>query len=315
MKVSIIIPVFNCEKYLADCIESCMTQDIPRSEYEVICVNDCSADKSDAILAEYEKKYSNLRVIRHVANFGVSAARNTGLKNLLGEYCWFLDGDDFIADNCLGEIIQRLQSGCDILSIGQATFQNELNRERHYFLDKIRYNGTSLAGYITSRIIRTSLLKGISFQTNVAYGEDEIVYFEVMRQKPNVELYDRPIYYYRLHSESAMSLNDRKKLRRIASVENSMVYMAEKYTYKDIDVAKFIDQRVAIAIGDIATLNLHYRCREIYKLVKVISDIDIGISREEIVRYYLGIRKERIYQDLRNRKVLRTAYRIIKRRK
>lgn len=74
MILSIIIPVFNAEKYISDCLNSCLAQDIPQEEYEIICVDDRSTDKSYAVLLEYEKMYKNIVVLRHDKNSGKSAA-------------------------------------------------------------------------------------------------------------------------------------------------------------------------------------------------------------------------------------------------
>ena len=117
MILSIVIPMYNVEKYIDKCLSSCYCQNIPQSEYEVVCVNDGSPDKSSEIAKEFSKTHPNLKVIDRV-NGGLSAARNTGIDNSKGEYIFFLDSDDWIAENCLEKIIQQLRDESpDILAI------------------------------------------------------------------------------------------------------------------------------------------------------------------------------------------------------
>ncbi|GIJ97802.1 glycosyl transferase [Capnocytophaga stomatis] len=92
MIFSVIIPVYNVEKYLPECVDSVLQQDF--SDYEIILVNDGSTDGSRKICDEYAQKYSSIKVI-HKENGGLSDARNFGVKEARGEYLMFLDSDDF----------------------------------------------------------------------------------------------------------------------------------------------------------------------------------------------------------------------------
>jgi glycosyltransferase involved in cell wall biosynthesis len=103
VSVSLIIPVYNVEKYLSRCLESCLRQDLNDREYEIIVVNDGSCDDSLSILKEYTNKYQHI-VLIDKPNGGLSSARNAGLKKARGELVWFIDSDDWIEDNCLRTI-------------------------------------------------------------------------------------------------------------------------------------------------------------------------------------------------------------------
>lgn len=116
MILSIIIPIYNVERYLEKCILSCEFQDISKNEYEIICVNDGSPDSSAIIAKKLATQYDNIKIINQ-ANQGLSVARNTGLDNARGEYVWFVDSDDWIEDNCLGRITSKLSNGLDILQL------------------------------------------------------------------------------------------------------------------------------------------------------------------------------------------------------
>lgn len=106
-KISIIIPVYNVEKYLSHCLDSCLEQDLPKSEYEIIIVNDGSPDRSQEIIDSYASKHENIIAIIK-ENGGLSSARNAGLKIAKGEYIWFVDSDDSIKENCLSEIYKLI---------------------------------------------------------------------------------------------------------------------------------------------------------------------------------------------------------------
>ncbi|NLK12469.1 MAG: glycosyltransferase [Candidatus Phytoplasma sp.] len=96
--ISIIVPVYNVQKYLEQCIESVICQ--PANKFELILINDGSTDNSGAICDRYSKKDNRIKVI-HKENGGVSTARNEGLKVANGEYVWFLDSDDYMVDSAI----------------------------------------------------------------------------------------------------------------------------------------------------------------------------------------------------------------------
>lgn len=93
IKVSIIVPVYNVELYLKECLESAVNQTL--DNIEIICINDGSTDDSLSILEKYSEKYSNIKIINQ-QNSGVSVARNIGIKEAKGKYIYFLDSDDYI---------------------------------------------------------------------------------------------------------------------------------------------------------------------------------------------------------------------------
>lgn len=105
IKLSIIVPFYNVEPFIEECIRSLYNQDISWEEYEVICVDDCSPDGSHAIVEQLQKEYPTLRLICHRENKKLGGARNTGLKVAQGKYIWFVDSDDFIEKNVLSYLL------------------------------------------------------------------------------------------------------------------------------------------------------------------------------------------------------------------
>ena len=123
--LSIIIPFYNVEQYIAQCLDSVYHQDIPEEEYEVICVNDGSPDNSREIVIEYQKTHKNLILIEHEHNKKLGAARNTGRSIARGKFIWNVDSDDYIADNCLKSILEQCErNDLDILMFNLASFTN-----------------------------------------------------------------------------------------------------------------------------------------------------------------------------------------------
>lgn len=144
MRLSIIIPVYNVEKYVEKCIRSCENQDIPKEDYEVIVVNDGSLDGSLAIVERVAKDYSNIKVISQ-ENGGLSAARNTGMQSASGEYYMFVDSDDWIAENCLGKLSKKLkEENPDALAICAADIINGEPKRRLSYPDESPIAGRDL---------------------------------------------------------------------------------------------------------------------------------------------------------------------------
>ncbi len=114
--LSFIIAVYNGELYLRDCLEHLYMQDANLDEYEVICIDDCSTDKSLTILNEYAAKYSNLCIVEHKTNKGANISYYEGRCVAQGKYLWHHDQDDFIEPNCLGYLLKKLtEENLDVL--------------------------------------------------------------------------------------------------------------------------------------------------------------------------------------------------------
>ena len=95
MFLSFIIPLYNCGKFISQCLDSILSSKLPCSQYEVIIINDGSVDDGPQICLDYVKKHSNIFFLSQ-KNRGASTARNVGLDMAQGEYIWFVDGDDMI---------------------------------------------------------------------------------------------------------------------------------------------------------------------------------------------------------------------------
>jgi len=144
IKLSIILPCYNVEKYIGECLDSLYNQDIPETEYEVICVNDCSPDKCREIVLARQHYHSNLILIDHEINKKQGGARNTGLKAARGKYIWFVDPDDYIENNALGKLLKICEiNDLDVLlfNFRKITVDKKLLFKSDFSVDSSVYSG------------------------------------------------------------------------------------------------------------------------------------------------------------------------------
>ena len=139
IKISVIIPIYNCQKYLSECLQSLSNQSI--SDFETILVDDGSSDSSLEICETYSLNKDKVKVI-HTDNNGVSIARNIGLKNAKGELVIFIDADDVLEYNYLEILSQTIENNdVDLVCCGYKTFPSDTDS---VIEDKIREEGDNL---------------------------------------------------------------------------------------------------------------------------------------------------------------------------
>lgn len=235
MFLSFIVPVYNVEKYLTECLDSLLEQDIPHEEYEIICVNDGSTDGSLAILREYEAKYTNIRVIDQ-KNSGVATARNAGLDIAQGEYIWFFDSDDFIRTGILAALQQRIaETDADRIKIGVYIVQGGLTEQESSELASgaLQVNAHIYDSSSVTSLMRRSFLNthNCRFQyPGLTHGEDSIFMFELIANHPKSTELDIPIYFYRNRSDSATTaVSEAAQKRKLKSYLLAAQIMKKHY--------------------------------------------------------------------------------------
>ncbi len=224
MLLSIIIPVYNAEKYLAECLDSCLAQDLSPEEYEIVCVDDGSADGSAELVKAYQLRYPERRIrLLQQPNSGVSTARNNGIDAAVGDYIWFVDADDFIANQVLGALKEAaLAAPCDYL-LFENTFEftdaltEEQDRQRAAgtLAPNMKYNG----GVVVTRWIRREFLlrSGVRFHPELRFAEDLTFNYELEMRRPRVARSDCLVYFYRRNQNSATRNTAKRR-----SVENDL---------------------------------------------------------------------------------------------
>lgn len=225
MLLSIVIPVYNAEKYLYRCFSSIYNQVISRDCFEVIAVNDGSKDNSLEILYELQKQYGNVSVIEQ-DNLGVSAARNTGIEASQGKYVLFLDADDELIEGSLCCISDYLcERDIDMLMTRQLIKENGvIEYDNKPPLEENRnYSGVEAykCGFVRTNagggICRVEFLRkhDIIFPLGVTNGEDSIFFALVQVYAQSLEFYNLPVYLINVISDSATRNNDSSKGKKL----------------------------------------------------------------------------------------------------
>ncbi len=216
MKLSVIIPVFNSEKYIEECLKSLLRQKLSDSEYEILCIDDGSTDHSGSILEAYEKKYRQIRVFRQ-ENRGVSAARNKGLQEARGEYLSFVDGDDFLAEGVLAGLYEMAAGReLDQLMYGYQVFEDDVKETERKYTENIFLfeNGLEMEKsrvapewkVVWNYLVRRRVLEkyGLRFVEGVVVSEDEEFNFWLKHCTGSCGYVDEKLYYYRRHAASSL---------------------------------------------------------------------------------------------------------------
>lgn len=220
--ISIIVPVYNVEKYLPECIESILSQSY--SNFELILVDDGSKDKSGIICDEYAKRDNRIKVY-HKQNGGVSSARNLGLDNADGEWITFVDSDDIVEPNYLSSMVlytENYDFSIIQFSLNRIGWPSSINQEFSN-IEKIlsmKEYAKCLLNYTIdtgpcARLYKAEIINGknkleyrqkIRFNTKLKIGEDLIFNLEYsINNNLNAILIDKPIYKYRYVENSAMN--------------------------------------------------------------------------------------------------------------
>lgn len=211
--VSVIIPVYNCEKMLSKCLDSIINQVF--KNLEIIIVNDGSVDNSMAIIMQYQLMDKRIKVINQ-ENKGVSIARNQGIGTAKGKYIAFVDADDYIAKNYIEELYNTICKYDADICICDATMENELSKYNFYnIIDNTSANeicfslnyGYSYQKYrmdaIWGVLFRSETIKELRFSADLSVGEDSL-YFAYAAMRSNKIVYlDKKLYHYVVYENSA----------------------------------------------------------------------------------------------------------------
>lgn len=224
MKFSIIIPVYNVEKYLRECLDSVLNQSF--TDWEAICVNDGSTDGSAAILEEYARKDDRLKVVCQI-NKGLSGARNAGMINATGDYTCFLDSDDwweYDALEILSETIEdedMVHFSARMFFMDSGTWEDKNNLEKAVYDNGVNYfndnalKKTGLAfGYVCFRAWKTEFLRefNLCFKEGI-YFEDTLYTTIACYYAKKVKIINDCLYNYRIHSKNITN-DPAKKTKR-----------------------------------------------------------------------------------------------------
>ena len=284
-KISVVVPVYNVEKYIKESIESLLKQSF--SDFELILVDDGSTDKSASICDFYASKDSRIKVF-HKQNGGVSSARNLGIEKSVGEWIAFVDSDDYVDAKYLENLYKSAYS-CDLISCGffvTNEFGEKMNSNVNpsgFFYQKDIADVVNNDWIVTSpwaHLIKASLIKNnsIKFYENRSMGEDTIFVLSCLDKADCIRNIPELLYYYRTTPNSLLHPDERKYGKYIEDYmwSNNMVYSMKNGTFY------FYYKR-----------RCHALMTSLYKkdmlLVKKISKESQGASGKKIFRYWLNM--------------------------
>ena len=213
--VSIIIPIYNVEKYLDRCIKTIVDQTY--NNLEIILVDDGSPDNSLVICEKWEKQDNRIRVI-HKENGGVSSARNIGLEIATGEYISFIDPDDIIHPNYYDILMSQIgNADCIICSFKK--FSNEIEFENRYIyttenmnsMEAIKrgfFNNSDIFYVVWNKIIKTDIAKKQRFNEEMKNGEDSLFAYNVIISCNEIKYTKAPLYGYYIREDGAVNTID-----------------------------------------------------------------------------------------------------------
>lgn len=280
LKFSIVIPVYNVEKYLKDCIESVLQQDI--EEKEIILVNDGSKDRSADICKDYDGKYDCI-LYKEQENQGLSSARNTGLNSASGKYVLFLDSDDLLEKNVLKELYDFLEkNNLDALTFDYKIFDSssyriENNNAENFaetsiisgqeYIEKYGQNMLPMAWLY---VYRRGFLEDnqLCFYPGVYHEDFEWVtkWFALAKR---VGYKNKCIYGYRMSEVSIMRSKNFKKCTDLVIISEIIHDRADKFAY-------MISEKVAIEVHKYASFvawaALHSCCGQGFSLKELFQN-------------------------------------------
>ncbi len=218
--VSVIMPVYNAEKYLTQALDSLLAQDYPN--FEVLCVDDGSMDTSKVILATYARQNPRIRVI-HVENGGQARARQIGIQHAKGSLITFMDSDDLVHPQWLATMAEGMRAPRVDMSvvnyynyIGGTKLKARSFHEKAFKIagdDKYRYwlEDRDLRGYLWNKMFRAQLFSQPVPVANFNLLEDAYFIGQLLPRIDQINFIDEPLYYYRFNATSSVHAKFQKR--------------------------------------------------------------------------------------------------------
>ncbi len=243
MKVSIIVPVYNVEKYIDKCLSSLVNQTL--KDIEIIVVDDDSPDNSKTIIDKYVKKYPKKVRYFHKENGGQGSARNLGLSKAKGDYIAYVDSDDYIEPDMMEKMYNKaIQDNSDIVICGNREVDTS-GKELNINLSTVYNNPIIDSIYgnmaVWNKIYKKDILKDMLFREKLWY-EDIDFTTKLILSTDKISFINEPLYNYLVRSGSTMNnKNYKRNLELLNAFDEMIKYFKSKKTYKkNYDELEFI---------------------------------------------------------------------------
>lgn len=215
-KVSIIVPVYNVEKYICRCIESVIKQSM--KDWQLILVDDCSSDNSFAVMKQYAAKDSRIEIVHHDQNHGPMIARRRGDCIAKGDYITYCDGDDELPSNALEKLYHAaIESDADIVCGNHLVISTDGEKTRHH--SELRYGNSTICVLksllrhemtqsLWGKLFKASLLQDYEYKTyeHATNGEDGCIIYQVVANMTKTIVIDDVVYHYMQNAGSSTQI-------------------------------------------------------------------------------------------------------------
>lgn len=250
MKLSIIVPVYNVEKYLAKCLDSLVHQTV--KDYEVIVVNDGSPDNSQSIIDDYAARYPELIVPVLKKNGGVSDARNYGMSIAKGEFFGFIDSDDW-ADPTMYEkllaVIER--ENADMVYCDKRDYNEDGSTTDHDCTTFINGDPLTVSCAVHCKLFRRSAIGDLQFPVGLWYEDLEFV-AKLVFKKCKIAVLHEKLYFCNDHAGSIMNNNNSIKNLDMLKVLDNLYAAAKEYGCEDEVDYLVLDHLLRTSINRVA---------------------------------------------------------------
>ncbi|MBT3392800.1 MAG: glycosyltransferase [Elusimicrobiaceae bacterium] len=240
-KISIIVPVYNSERYLAKCLDSLVGQTL--KDIEIILINDGSTDGSAKIIETYAKKYRNIVVINQ-KNQGTGVARQAGITASTGEYIGFVDNDDFVDPSMYKKLYNKAKlTDSDVVLCSYYKYQNGEKTPKNINFPKDRDFYPALEAkdmfasyFIWATIQRRSLFDKYNITIpKIATAEDTSHYLQIMASSKKVSFLRENLYYYRENTQSFSKTKNKQALGFFEAMQVTEDFLIDNNFYKDYE--------------------------------------------------------------------------------
>ena len=313
MKLSFILPCYNVERYITDCLNSIYSQNLSEDDFEVICVNDCSTDGTRSRITKHAQKHENLILIDHERNLTAGGARNTGINAAKGEYIWFVDPDDMIKSNCLLELYYAAESrSVDVLMFNFCVVDEHLRLMRKKdvcFIESEILTGQDFVMKYTPGSFSTHcMVWRCLFKTS--FLREKYLYYPIMRKAQDVSFLWKVL----LNANRVGSIGETYYIYRNNphSVSNKILEAHVAFSDRILWASRIVDmlEDKGIYIADPLT-------KDMLKSLEWCANSTVGVLRKmtinertnyyaEIVSHKEDVRKVVPYMNRKNRLVFST---------
>ena len=289
--LSIIIPLYNCEKYIKQCLDTIFRQEMNESEFEVIVIDDGSKDSGYSLASEYAKRHQNIFVVKQ-ENQGVACARNNALEKATGDYVTFVDADDMLVSGSLGKLIKiAVENKADIVKAAHKEVPEDAVCEdfssshdnssiqimtgEEAIVNVTRMKEGYCWGYLISRKLITD--NRLLFPPKVAFMEDWAFITQAILKSRTFVNADVLLYLYRRNSSSCMANVTTEKMLLGCQAIDIVANLAKDTSG---DVRKKLSDNVCVNINIVLWFTIHYRSifnrkKEIIKaLLQLLQQVD-----------------------------------------